>query len=104
MDIGCAPLPYWGVSPDMAADRESCRPKAVDLPPPPTTFNADEGLISFPVVACRADVRLDERFCGDWVAMLIGEEAVAIARGGEEWPKRGKLESSKSESSRAESR
>ena len=60
MDIGCAPLPCWGVRPDIP-DIDSWRPKAEDLTLLPIGFAADEGLSSFPVVDCRADVRFEER-------------------------------------------
>ena len=42
-------------------DIDSWRPKAEDLTLLPMGFAADEGLSSFPVVDCRADVRFEER-------------------------------------------
>ena len=65
-------------------DIDSWRPKAEDLTLLPIGFAADEGLSSFPVVDCRADVRFEERWCGDWVAILIGDDPIAIGSGDED--------------------
>lgn len=110
IDIGCAPLPYPGVNPELAPLSESCRPPAFDLPLPPVTLIAEEERNSLPVVVFNADVRYEvcgrashELFLVRW-AMLMGADASAIAPKGGDWLKSGNVESSKSDSNSVESR
>jgi len=114
MAIGRASLLHWKPIPDSPPLTESCLPDIEAkplLPFVPLRTLARAGRDTSPPAPCSADVRLEVcvcrgelGLCRGWVAMLMGDDGPAMSRSDSDWWKSGKVVSSKSGSSRVESR
>ena len=114
MAIGRASLPPWNPIPASPPPIESClaEPDPNPLAPfVPLGTLAGAGRNASPLAPCSADVRLEVcvfrgelGLCRVWVAMLMGDAGPAMSRSDDDGGNSGKVVSSKSGSSRVESR